>query len=371
MKKKWVYSLLLCAVALVIINTFYKDDIAPLPKKMDSLTKPTQRKPPKKNEWTKTVKQPSNDNPKVRDTSLEIANQENKVEEIIDEPYEIEVVYPRQHFFDGTICQLDKARESYKPERERAIQRLGDKYKHHIFVISEYVVLNLYSTNASEYFQKTLTERIRALHAEYLNMLGEAAQQMVTINLIILPQRVDYLQHILRYSTDLENTIGVYFGGLNLAFVDYQASDDKALKTAMHETTHVLNSHILGRTPHMFNEGMAELYENLHLEEGNIKLAQSEHKLMLQTYPLELFFDNEQWQYLNTGHLYYSSWAWTMFMHIHQAGLRALIYFMQEELVNPCSSLSADESYLLFQEAFNGFEIDFNDWQKNLTPYQE
>lgn len=314
----------------------------------------------------------------VLEDSLDMQPDENA--DIVDEepadiepaaPYKVKVQYPTQHVFDDSLCNLNERQENFKPQLEKAVKRLGSSYTHEYFKLNDYLELNLYSINASSYFKEKLAERILQLHKSYIRMLGRLAEKEMTINLIILAKRSHYLHHIAYFSDEISNSLGVYFGGLNLAFVDYQASDDKALKTAMHESVHVLNAHIIGRTPHMFNEGMAEFYENINVKEGKTQFNESEHQLTRQAYPVSLFFDNEQWRYLNTGQLYYSSWLWTTFMHTNNEGIGALIYFMQKEQEDPCSNLSADESYSLFQEAYNVFETDFNDIQEELPAYQE
>lgn len=287
------------------------------------------------------------------------------------EPYKVVLQYPTQHVFDDSLCNLDEIQKKFEPQLEQAIRRLGKQYSHDAFILGEYLQLNLYSVDSSDYFKEELTARIKQLHKNYIDMLGLSAQKAITLNLVVLPRRSHYLHHISYFSKEIDTSIGVYFGGLNLAFVDFQGADDKALKTALHESVHVLNAHIIGKTPYMFNEGMAEFYENIKVEEGKTHFNESEHKFNRQSYPIGLFFDNEQWRYLNTGQLYYSSWLWTTFMHSKSEGLGALIYFMQKEQEDPCSALSADDSYTLFQEAYNVFETDFNDAQEDLPPYQE
>lgn len=283
------------------------------------------------------------------------------------QPYMVKPSYPKQDVFDDNLCNLDDIRINYKPELKKAIVRLDPQYKHYLYNITEYLELNVYASVITKYFEEELNERIRILHQNYIEMLGVSAKRKITLNIVIAPQRSDYLHYISFYSPELNTSLGVYFGGLNIAFVDYQNSDENALKTAIHESVHILNAHIIGKTPHMFSEGMAELYENMRVKEGKAEVIILENQLLKETYPIMQFFDDEQWNDLETSRLYYSSWAWVTFMYSNKSRLNSLIYFMKKEQANPCSSFSFGETYSIFQEIYSMFETDFTEWQQNLS----
>jgi hypothetical protein len=219
------------------------------------------------------------------------------------------------------------------------------------------------------YFEKELTQRIKALHQEYIKLLGESAEREITMNLVITPERADYNHYLSFYSANQIQSLGVYFGGLNIAYVDHQSSDDKALKTAIHETVHALNAHIIGKTPRMFNEGMAEFYENMSIKKEGVEIIITTQQLTKEPYPLMQFFDYQQWPSLDIHHLYYSSWAWITFMYGNNNSVQSLIAFMKREQVNPCAAFSAGESYEIFQENDSMFEPDFYHWQKNMNSH--
>ena len=276
--------------------------------------------------------------------------------------YKVKVLYPSQHYFEDQTCDLGKNRTDLEPLRQEAFDRLSGEYTHNTYQLSDYLELNLYAEDISEDFEEQLSERIKIIHNNYIQMLGESAEHKIILNLVIASERSDYLHYISYYSEDLDTSLGVYFGGLNIAFVDFQESEERALKTAVHESIHVLNSHLIGRTPHMFNEGMAELYENIDFVDGKAELQLAEDRLLNEAYPVFLFFDDEQWEYLETAQLYYSSWAWITFMHSNEVGIESLVNYMRKEQKDPCSPLSVDESYSVLQERYNIFETDFIDW---------
>lgn len=307
---------------------------------------------------------PNKPNNVVVKKSVEKIAQEIPV--LIDKKYQAKPHYPMQHFFDDKLCEFD-VRADYKPALKKAINRLGSRYELYSYNITEYLELNVYATGMTTYFEKELKQRIKTLHESYINMLGISAKRKIELNIVIMPQRSEYIEYGSFYYKDIDTTLGVYFGGLNLAFVDYQHSAEKALKTVVHESVHILNAHIIGRTPRMFNEGMAELYDHMRIKDGEAKIIIPLEQLTKQSYPLMQFFDDEQWKFLNTSQLYYSSWAWTTFMNSQPIRQQALIHFIRKEQENPCSAFSAGESYSVFNEVYNMFEIDFNEWQESLS----
>lgn len=280
--------------------------------------------------------------------------------------YRVKVVFPQQHFFDDNLCNLNRVRRTLKPDLESAIERLSEEYQHHYYEISEEVELNLYAVHNSEYFETEFLQRTQALYQYYVQLLGKSAKRPITLNMVINPTRDEYIEHVTYFSDSLITSLGVHFGAMNLSYVDYQGSDDKALKTAVHETVHALNAHILGRTPSMFNEGMAELFEDMFVNKGLIEIDTSQRSFNQISYPIMEFFDDNQWPFLETKRLYYSSWLWFAFMSSDQEKQAALTHFMREEQKAPCEAFSADESYQIFHEVYDMFEYDFTDWQDSL-----
>lgn len=346
--KNWINYFLLAVATLLIMKSVSDNEIQPLQK---AAKEPTKVKPPTpKNIITKPSKKAK-----------------SQINNVKYETYAVEHVYPGQDYFDDNTCNTDEKRASYKPLLKETINSLNQQYQHFYYKVSDYLKLNVYAVQMTTYFEKELIERIKFLHQEYIGLLGKSAKREINVNLIISPERSDYLNDTAFFSTNLDTTTGVYFGGLNLAFVDYQQSDDKALKTAIHETSHALSAHIIGRTPRMFSEGMAEFYEDMIVKEGKVEIVFYKKQLKKEPYPIMQFFDSQQWSSLNVQHLYYSSWAWIAFMYGDNKRLESLVSFMKNEQINPCSAFSAGESYKIFQEEYSNFETDFYHWQKSMN----
>jgi len=291
------------------------------------------------------------------------------INKVTIKPYKVETHYPTQDVFDDNICSIDKLHTDYQSSLSEAIKRLEHQYQHHHYQLNEYIELNLYTASMTTYFEKELIERIKALHLKYVKLLGESAERVIKLNLVITSNRSDYEQFFAFYTDNPIESLGVYFGGLNIAYIDYQNSDDKALKTSIHETVHALNAHIIGKTPRMFNEGMAEFFEDMTVKEGNVDIVYYRNQLTKEPYPLMQFFDYQQWSSLDIHHLYYSSWAWIAFMFSDNNRLHSLISFMKKEQVDACSAFSAGETYKIFQEIYSMLEPDFYHWQQNLNSY--
>ena len=259
----------------------------------------------------------------------------------------------------------------YQATREQALARLSQnhrQYQHFQYTVNEYLQLNLYASSISKSFEKRLIEKLTLIHQRYMQWLDTAAKKTITLHLVISADRAEYDQQLSYFSIYPMKTLGVYFGGLNIAYIDGQGSDEKALKTVIHEATHGLNAHIIGLTSRMFNEGMAELFENSQIENERLNINILTSQLAREPLPLMQIFDNQQWAgYHDIYHYYYSSWAWLTFMLTESQRHAALIALMREEQIDPCSALSAGEIYQLFQDQNPMIEADFYQWQQQIA----
>ncbi|MGL1956070.1 MAG: hypothetical protein OCD00_01965 [Colwellia sp.] len=347
--------ILLAVIAFFLIKIFSDQEILPVKINLQDKIKPRQ-------ETDKKVIIRS-------ENTVKILNESKipTIKKITYNRYRIKNHYPTQDVFDDNICNIDKVHLDYKPSLEKAINRLNNQYQHYHYNINKYLELNVYATTMTKFFEKELSQRIKVLHQDYIQLLGQSAKREIRVNLVIAPKRADYDNHLSFYTANKTESLGVYFGGLNIAYIDYQNSDSKALKTAIHETVHALNAHIIGKTPRMFNEGMAEFYENMRVKKGRADIVYYKKQLTKEPYPLMQFFDYQQWSSLNIHHLYYSSWAWIAFMYSDSNRIQSLISFMEKEQIDPCISFSAGESYEIFQEIYSMLEPDFYYWQQNLN----
>lgn len=355
--KHWLFYFIFVALSYLVMTKVANIDTLPESTKVQQKIK----KPYFESKENEAIK-------KLRKTKLATQTKKN-TQKAINTPFQVTSKYTEQHFFDDNLCNLDNERVNFKPELQKAIKRLDSEYKHYFYHVSDYLKLNVYSTNMNDYFQDQLIQRIQIIHQKYIEMLGSSAKKAITFNIVIAPNRTTYQELISFYSVKTTTSLGVYFGGLNIAFVDYQNSDNKALKTAIHESTHIFNAHLIGRTSNMFNEGMAELFEDVIINKGKGELIISEKRLSIEALPLMQFFDDEQWESLDLPHLYYSSWAWVTFMHSKDYRLKHLIYYMKKEQLNPCSAFSGAESYTIFQEVFSVLETEFIAWQDEIRTF--
>jgi len=269
------------------------------------------------------------------------------------------------HIFDN-ICSVDQIRADYKPMLNATIAQLDRRYRHYRVEVSQLIELNLYAFNISESFLAQLSEHLATIHADYIEKIGASARRAISLNVVITPNRFHYNHYVSLYHDSPETTLGVHLGHLNIAFVDYQGSDEKAYKTAIHEVVHAFNYHIIGKTPRMFNEGLAEFYEHTTIDaHGGLNPYLAPEHLTQELYPLMYFFENEQWPYLDKHRLYASSWAWMHFMRNSKDGNNALVHYIKNEMIKPCEAFSANESYAHFQEIYNMFESEFYEWQQD------
>ncbi len=345
---KWVYFAL---ILLLLVISFSFSDVEPL-QPQQAVKKAHIKQPETVVKYRTYVEQKASKPQELLTPTLE---------------YAVENTYPNQHIFDDKLCTSDNLRANYEPALNKAIDGLTAKYNRYAYPLNDYVNLNVYATHLSKRLERKLTQSIAFIHKNYIHMLGSIAKRKIEINLVIAPTRDEYNAFYFTYSTKLKNnTLGVYFGGLNIVFVDYQRSDDKALKTAIHESVHAFNAHIIGKTPRMFNEGMAELYEDLDIDSDKRELLISPERLIKEPLPIMLFFDHAQWPYLDASDLYYSSWAWITFMRSDNTKTRSLINLMKQEQLTPCVAFTGDEVFTLLLDDNSMFEIEFYQWQEEI-----
>lgn len=305
------------------------------------------------------------DEPNLIEQPKKTINQASETLPQVDSEY-------HSHIFDD-ICSVDNIRLNHQAILSQAIQSLDERYQHYLVVVTENVKLNLYGVELSRGFRQKLAQYLRAIHQDYWNRLVQRANKGIVLNIVIAAERREYLNYSSQFTdgVELTDTLGVHFGHLNLAFVDYQGSDKKALITAIHEAVHAFNIHLIGRTPKMFNEGIAQFYQHTILDEqGRLGGVIERAKLRQPAYPVMQFFDNEQWPYLNQQKLYFSSWAWTIFMLSSELGAESVNAYMRAEMAEPCQVYSAGEIYELFQQYYPMFEQDHYDWLEQIAAEQ-
>ena len=104
----------------------------------------------------------------------------------------------------------------------------------------------------------------RAIYQIYSDYLGEALISKSNIDVRVYTNEKDYRNYQQTVApTIVASAPGFYSWRLNQAIVLQQPSHEQTRKTALHETTHVINAANFGRQPRWLNEGISSVMENI------------------------------------------------------------------------------------------------------------
>ncbi|MDP2560009.1 hypothetical protein [Psychrobium sp. 1_MG-2023] len=311
--------------------------------------------------------------PKKVTVQPQLATSEFNKKQVVPTPittiaqYEPTLSNNHSHLFDADICNLSGQRQDLASQRRDAIKRLDSRYEHYFYQANHQIGINIYSTNLTREFKTDLLYSLNYMYDYFKTRLKSLTKASITLHMIITPSREEYLELTSTYSTELEKTTGVYFGGLNLAYVDYQHNDLKALRTTIHESFHGLSAHFIGRTARMFNEGMAVRFADIIT--NKLINGAPDRRMTGEVYLMMEFFESELWASLLTRKLYYSSWAWITFMHTAEQHQNSLINYIIKQQKQPCEPLTAGEIYDVIGDNTAEHEAQFNHWLEQNREY--
>ncbi|WP_152087828.1 hypothetical protein [Pseudoalteromonas sp. A25] len=277
--------------------------------------------------------------------------------------------HPVSHGADH-YCNMDGFIKKQQQRAKHLQSMLSAEFKQtqHVFSVNSgpTVILSVYYTQLSELALDMIIERLSMVHDMYSQLLPNSQGKTVTLNLIVLSDRTQYEDYTSRYGFDPRTSQGVFFHGSNSAFVEFK-NDKQVIKTAIHEAIHAMNLRLIGLTPRWLNEGMAQLFSSIEMQNGELVFAVEKKALSLESHDIySLLASESQWESIDTNKLYYSGWSWLRFMMGDEQGAKTMAHLLRLESSNPCNVLSADETYQLLQGAFPTFEQAFYDWQQRL-----
>lgn len=269
------------------------------------------------------------------------------------------------------VCNLDWLFDYQKRAAAQLANGLGDDFSVFKTQINQAINLTLYHQGTiGDQFVAKLVNQLAVVHNYYLSMLGDGAAQAIDVNIIILGDRAAYEDSASQSGFDPRMSQGVFFHGSNSAFVEYKG-DDITLRTAIHEAVHAINLKLLGRIPRWLNEGLAETFERIALDQphGGFHVAHT----ALEQRPMELYSvisSETQWGSIDTGYLYFSGWIWVHYL-LNNEHTQALKLLLSQEQVQMCHMLNAEQITQILEEAHPTIEQDFNQWRVNKVAQME
>lgn len=264
-------------------------------------------------------------------------------------------------------CKIE-VDEDFKQLVNDAVEELkiDTELKKYTYHLNSFLTLNILSAKMSADFWKTLAERLKVVIHLYDKTFSLKFYEHRDINLIILPDREEYLDLLTNLSIDGTNSQGLYWQASNFAFVEYK-NDKQVLQTSVHESIHTINNFLVGASARWVNEGLAEYFERITVSNNKYSFMTkdySDHEIPLDIYTL--VNSNQQWSSYLRQNLYASAFMHIAYFFDNSTEESILYKILQEEKKSPCSTLQ-DEHYLSIIEdeiLFNSPE-SFDDWYNN------
>lgn len=235
--------------------------------------------------------------------------------------------------------------------------------------VNTQLTLSITSARLPAQFADTLTDKIKLLLHVYERSFALTLQQKITINLVILPDNDRYLSTLANLSIDSPASQGLFWTASNYAFVAYK-NEQQVMQTALHETVHALNYVLVGAQPRWLNEGLAELFETLQVNESETGVTA---RFMIEPQtgrptPLDyvqLIYSEEQWDSAQRPHLYSSARAFLSFLATQRHGIQVLSHLLREERRQPCTHFSDDEYIQLIEDQVFDLQTLYEEWLAN------
>ncbi len=231
--------------------------------------------------------------------------------------------------------------------------------------------LNIKGNQLSSSFRRTLKSRLVALFAIYENMLGRENLRKISIKISFHNSWGAYKGALNRMGIQEKSSQGIYLSKHAQAVVWYK-NEDQAIRTAIHESVHILNHALIGVTPFWLNEGMAEYFEGILVENIDIAVKPSidwtSYGYFQLGPPYDFFnLDVNRETWTNGGqdqmNMYANSWYWIYYLMSSSARKKSLSQLLKEELKDPCSPLDIYQAYDQILRYAPDFDINFGEWQ--------
>ncbi len=200
--------------------------------------------------------------------------------------------------------------------------------------------------------------------------LGEQRLRQAHIRLQLIGDAERYAAVQAQAWPDSMPTVGFYSPLQNTAYVGFDAQrPGEALRTAFHETSHLVTANLLGPTPPWLNEGLAEYFETMrvrgqaarfHLNRAHLQLLRRNGVPALDAL---LSKDRESWHTRRRARNYAAAWSLVHFLMQDNAGRYALKELIEQIHANFCRPFSAQ---LALYSAYPGgrarLESEWRSW---------
>lgn len=213
----------------------------------------------------------------------------------------------------------------------------------------------------------------RAIYMVYARYLPFALMTKSRIGVQIFADKLSYDRFKLKYAPSVASTVdGFYSSSTNQAIVSGHKSSAQTLETSLHEVTHAINAGNFGRTPKWYNEGMAEVFENVKSTGTLISIPPNDSwvstlgdTLPIMVLPKLLESTSKDWDGLYRETYYANAWSFAFYlMQPRNADLMGLLQTaLTQERCNALDTFNFLNSN--YEGGVRALEQDWRRWIQN------
>lgn len=269
--------------------------------------------------------------------------------------------------WDVNQCRIEVDTDSVQ-QVNQMIEQLNNEFTltKASYNVTKHLILSITSPTLPTGFSETLANKIKILLEKYEYSFGLYLKKNIEINIVILPSKESYLDFIASLSLDNPYSQGLYWARSNYAFVAFKNAK-QAAQTAFHESVHAINFSLVGLQSRWINEGLAELFESMEINETdkgytasfNIQRPMSDFTALDY---VDLLYSEDQWDTEQRDELYTNARNFLTYLVTQPQGIQVVSSLLQEERRDPCSKLSEDSYIQLIEDNVYDMQFGYEDW---------
>jgi hypothetical protein len=223
-------------------------------------------------------------------------------------------------------------------------------------------------------FQDTLGAELDTVFRFFENQLKIADLPPLHINLVVISGKKNFARYRNNVSRKLTTTSGFYNFARNEAVVRW-TNRDSSLPVVRHEIAHLLIGNGFGDTPLWFNEGFAEIFEQLRVDQNALtatldeavlkKLARRADRGNLPSVEWLVASTREDWK-KNGGQSFFYGYSWALVHYLLsiELGKDAILAYLRYQAENRCENDLDPVSFLSksYQGGLTRLDEDFRRW---------
>jgi len=238
----------------------------------------------------------------------------------------------------------------------------------------DYFTLAVSGAPLPKHFSDRLRGRINRVFSFYSGLISKKNLNKTELKLRFFRSKKAFERYRMGSNSAAKNNVAGFYSGVNNQSAILYLNAERAMETAVHESSHAINRSVIGFTPRWLNEGLAEYLEGVDvvLQRGTLKPATSWAKRGSRLLPLKSVFNatNSDW----TGHfrsqLYQTSNALVFYMMDERVRKKRFASYIKAEQADLCNVLPTKKLLRYLGISHRQLQQDFSTWLKK-AEYQE